>query len=335
MTFSPAGRVDPAVASAIGLAVLAYLGFSTADALIKLASQAYGVFQIAFVMALFAQVPVLYLTIGLGGWRALVPHRPGLLLLRGALTATGSFCAWTAFSRLPLADAYAILFIAPILVTAFSAVFLAEPVGWRRWSAAAAGFVGVMVMVDPSFTALTAGHALAGVAAVLGSLSFIVLKRIGTRETSAAILFVLFGCITLVSLPGFIATFRQPSPADLTVMASAGLSMGSAQALLVLATRRAPANVVAPFQYSQMVWAVLYGVLLFGNIPDLQLAIGMTIVVASGLYTLWRETVRRGIATLGPTRGEVPARSARLPVELTASQRAQRERSRSARAEAP
>lgn len=94
-------------------------------------------------------------------------------------------------------------------------------------------------------------------------------------------------------------------------MAVAGLLMGCGHAGLVLATRDAPAVVVAPFQYMQMIWGVLYGLLLFGNEPEPLLFLGMGLVVASGLYTLWRETVRRRPITVGGGRGEVPARAAR------------------------
>jgi drug/metabolite transporter (DMT)-like permease len=303
--------VERPVARAIGFAVAAYLAFSTADALIKLASADYAVTQIGLTLALAALVPVLFLTVGRGGLRALRPRRPRLVLLRGLLTATGGLCAWTAFSRMPLADGYAILFAAPLLVTAFSALILREPVGWRRWLAAATGFAGVLVMIRPDFTMLTAGHGLAALAALFGSLSFIVLKRIGVQETSASILFVLFACMALVSLPGAVVQSRMPSPPDLGLMILAGLLMGSGQAILVLATRQAPANVVAPFQYTQMIWAVLFGLLLFGDPPHFWLLVGMSLVVGSGLYTLWRETVRRQLPHLGAARGEVPARAAR------------------------
>jgi drug/metabolite transporter (DMT)-like permease len=302
------------VLGGIGLAAAAYLTFSAGDASIKLAAGGYSVFQVATTLALAAQLPVLLTTIGRGGLAALIPRSWPLVLLRAGLTSACCLCAWTAFTLLPLADGYAILFVAPMLVTAFSAVLLREPVGWRRWSATGTGFLGVLIMIRPDFATVGTGHLLALAAALLGSLSFIVLKRIGTRELSASILFVLFLGIALVSLPGAIATFRSPTAPDLLVMIAAGLLMGSGQAMLVVATRRAPANLIAPFQYTQMLWAVLLGYLLFGDAPAPVLWVGMAIVVASGLYTLWRETVRGRVPTLGAARGEVTARVARLPV---------------------
>lgn len=301
---------ESAITRGIAFSIASYAAFSTADALIKAASAGHSVFQVALTLSVFALAPVLFLTRGVGGLPALFPKEWKLVVIRGVLTALCGLCAWEAFALLPLSDGYAILFLAPILVTAFSALFLGEEVGWRRWSAAAAGFVGVMIMVRPDFATVGFGHGLAVMAAILGAISFCVLKKIGNGETSASILFVLFISIIVVSLPGAVAAWSTPTPSALLTMALAGLLMGTGQAALVLATREAPAVVVAPFQYSQMIWAVFFGVVFFGDQPTPMLFVGMAIVVASGLFTLWRETVRRGKVTIG-TRIEVPARAAR------------------------
>ena len=303
---------EASVARGIGFAVLSYAAFSTADAMIKVASAGYSVFQIAATLSVFALLTVPVLTIGVGGLRALRPRLPGLVLLRGLLTAFGALAAWQAFARLPLAEAYAILFGAPILVTALSPVLLGEQVGRRRWSAAGVGFAGVLVMIRPDFATLSAGHAFAAAAAVLGALSFCVLRRIGSRDTSASILLFLFLSIIAVSLPLALPELVLPTPRDLLMQAVAGLLMGAGQAGLVMATRGTPASVIAPFQYSQMIWALAYGLLLFGDRPAPVMFLGMAIVVASGLYILWRETVRRRPITLGAARGETIARAARV-----------------------
>lgn len=296
----------------VGLALLSYAAFSTADAAIKLASGRFSVFQIGFTLALFALVPVAFLGWGQGGWSALVPRRKGLVLLRGALSAASGLLAWRAFASLPLADGYAILFATPILVTGLSAALLREEVGWRRGAAALVGFAGVVAMVRPDFATLGVGHLYAALAALAGAAGLITLKRIGPGETSASILLAVFAAILLASAPMLPAAgFVVPAPGELALLALAGLLVGCGHAGLVLATRETPAVVVAPFQYTQMIWGVLFGALLFGNRPDPLLLAGMALVAASGLYTLWRETVRRGAATLGGGRGEVPARAAR------------------------
>jgi S-adenosylmethionine uptake transporter len=303
---------EASVARGIGFAVLSYASFSTADAVVKAVSVRYSVFEIALLMSAFAMLPVLALACGQGGLAVLRPKLWGLVLGRGVLTAICGILAWKAFALLPLAEAYAILFASPILVTALSPVLLQESVGWRRWSAAAVGFAGVLVMIRPDFATLELGHALAAGAAVCGALSFIVLRRIGSREPAATILGAIFIAVILMTAPMAIQTWVAPPPQDLLMIGTAGLLMGAGQAGLVLATRSSPAAVVAPFQYTQMIWAIVYGMLLFGDLPEPVMLVGMLLVVASGLYVLWRETVRRRVVTLGAARGEVPARAARV-----------------------
>jgi S-adenosylmethionine uptake transporter len=299
------------VARGIGTALLSYACFSTSDAMIKLSSGRFSVFQIALTLSLFALLPVLALTRGQGGLRALVPTLPGLVLARGLLTGACALLCWEAFARMPLADGYAILFASPVLVTALSVPLLGERVGWRRWAATGVGFAGVLVMIRPDFAAVGSGHAMALAAVLFGSLSFVVLRKIGPREKSAPVMAGVFLTIAAASAPFAVRDFVPPTGAELLVLALAGLLQGAGQAGLVLATRETPAAVVAPFQYSQMVWAVLFGFLLFGDRPQPALFAGLALVVGSGLYTLWRETVRRRPVTLTVGRGEVPARAAR------------------------
>lgn len=303
---------DQAVGRAIGLAILAYFLFSTSDALVKGVGHGISVFQVAFTLSVCAYLPVVMLTIGRGGPRTLLPVRWPLVLARGVLTTGSGLTAWASFRFLPLAESYAILFAAPIIITALSHFVLHETVGWRRWVAASIGFVGLVIMINPHFETLALGHAIAACSALFAATSFIVLRKIGATEKSPAILFVLFSCIALATLPGTILTFQMPVWHDLLCMVGAGLAQGTAQATLVLATRRAPASLVAPFQYSQMIWALVFGLAFFHYEPGATLYLGMAIVIGSGLYTIWRETVRRTQPTVG-VRGEVPARAAREP----------------------
>lgn len=312
MTSSAAASTqDSRVARGIGFALLSYACFSTADAMVKLASGRFSVFQIAFTLSLFALLPVLLLTRGQGGLRALVPTRPKLVAMRALLTSACALLVWQAFAMMPLADGYAILFASPILVTALSVPLLGEQVGWRRWLAAGVGFAGVLIMIRPDFETLGLGHLLVAIGAVLGALSFIVLRKMGPHEKSAPILAGLFLTLALVTAPMALASFTVPTPGELFVLAMAGLLQGAGQTGLVLATRETPAALVASFQYSQMLWAVLFGALVFGDMPAPVLFLGLAIVVVSGLYTMWRETVRRRPVTLTVGRGEVPARAAR------------------------
>ncbi|MEZ5866698.1 MAG: DMT family transporter, partial [Geminicoccaceae bacterium] len=262
------------IARGIGISLLAYASFSTADALLKSSSGAFSVFQIAFTMAFFAMLPVLATIVGRGGLQSLVPRNRPLVALRGILAAICGCLAWNAFALLPMAEVYALLFAAPMLVTGFSALLLRESVGWRRWSATLVGFVGVLIMIDPEFSSLGLGHVLAGLAALAGALSFIILKKIGAAEKSGALLLSVMLWLMAVSLPPALFNWVWPSPAELGLMAVAGLLMGCGQAGMVFATREAPAVVVAPFQYSQMIWAVVFGILVFGDVPSANLFVG-------------------------------------------------------------
>lgn len=310
-SLSPAVAGGAASFRPIGFALLSYACFATADAMVKLSSARFSVFQIGLTLALVALVPVLLLTRGQGGMAALLPRRWRLVALRGVLTAACALLAWAAFGMMPLADGYAILFATPILVTALSVPLLGESVGWRRWLASGVGFAGVLVMIRPDFATLGLGHLLASVAAVLGALSFIVLRRIGPSEKSPAVLAAVFVAIAVACAPLALSHWVTPAPGELLTLALAGLLQGGGQAGLVLATREAPAAVVAPFQYSQMLFAVLFGALLFGDRPEPVLFAGLAIIAASGLYTLWREVLRERPVTLGTARGEVPSRMAR------------------------
>jgi drug/metabolite transporter (DMT)-like permease len=135
----------PVAASGIGLGALAFGLFSIMDALIKWLSATYPVPQLVVFNALFALIPIAVLIVRRGGLLQLRTRRLGLHLLRGALGMLGSFLAFFAYSRLPLADAYAIIFATPLLITALSVPILGEAVGWRRWSAVVVGFVGVLI----------------------------------------------------------------------------------------------------------------------------------------------------------------------------------------------
>ncbi|MCB2009216.1 MAG: DMT family transporter [Geminicoccaceae bacterium] len=296
----------------IGFALVAYGAFSTADAIIKLSSSRFSVAQVALLMAAFALPPVLALTRGQGGLRALLPVHIRLVAARGVLTAIGCHLAWNAFSIMPMTQAYAILFASPMIITACSALLLGEDVGWRRWSATIAGFVGVVIMLDPSFSSLGKGHLLAALAAFCGSASFLILRKLGGREKSASILASLLLAVGLSSAPIAISDWVVPTWGELSMIALAGLLFGSGQAGLVFATRETPAALIAPFQYTQMIWAMVFGIMIFGNMPTTNLFIGLAIVVASGLFIVWRETVRARPITIAGGRGEVTARAARI-----------------------
>jgi len=251
-------------------------------------------------------VPVALMTWRAGGLGELRTRRLGLHLLRGAFGMTAAFSAFTAYSLMPLADAYAFIFATPLLITVLSVPLLGETVRWRRWSAVMVGFAGVLVMLRPGEGALDFAAGAALLAASASALSIILVRKLSATETTASIAFYTNAAVLVVMACLLPFHFVPPTLPDLGLMALAGLSGGVAVMFLIAGYRRAQAAVVAPFQYSQMLWGVVLGYLLWGDVPANAVAVGATIVVASGLYILYREVVRAegrpdpGIAPAAP-----------------------------------
>ena len=300
---SPAADTTaPAATAGIGLGALAFGLFSLMDALVKWLSATYPVPQILVCNALFALAPVGAMVMRRGGLPQLRTRRLGLHLLRGLLGTTGGFLAFYAFSRLPLADAYAIIFATPLLITALSVPILGEAVGWRRWSAVLVGFLGVLVMLRPGVAPIGPGSLAALGAACASACAILLVRKLSVTETTTSIAF--YSNVTAVVLIGtaFSPTFVVPSLLDLALMAASGLIGGTALLVLIAAYRRSAAALVAPFQYSQMLWAILLGALVWGDLPEPAMLLGASIVAGSGLFILYRETAlgRRPTASLHP-----------------------------------
>jgi drug/metabolite transporter (DMT)-like permease len=230
--------------------------------------------------------------------------RPLGHLGRGLISVVGMFLNFAALARLPLMDATAIGFAAPLFTVALAALLLNERVHVYRWSAVAIGFVGVIVMLWPYLNIshlITAGSAATtiGAACALGSCftsaaSVIQTRRLTDSETTASIVFyfsLYAACFSAVTLP---FAWYTPSAIELLALVSLGMLGGTSHILLTESFRWAPASTVAPFDYTAMLWAFLFGFWLFGELPTVHVFIGSAIVVASGLFVIWREH-RRGI----------------------------------------
>ena len=298
----PAPATLPVATAGIGLAALAFGLFSVMDALVKWLSAAYPVPQILVFNALFALVPVAVMVARRGGLAQLRTRRLGLHLLRGLLGTTSAFLAFYAYSRLPLADAYAIIFATPLLITALSVPILGEAVGWRRWSAVVVGFFGILVMLRPGVAPIGLGSVAALGAACASACGALLVRKLSVTETTTSIAF--YSNLMAVVLIGiaFSPMFVVPRLLDLGLMAASGLLSGTALLMLIGAYRRSPAALVAPFQYSQMLWAIVLGALVWGDLPQPATLLGAAIVAGSGLFILYRETAlgRRPTASLHP-----------------------------------
>lgn len=275
-------------------ALLAFFLFASNDAITKSLTARLPVVQIIAMQIAFAAVPLLLLLHRQGGWLALRPKRPGLVAMRGLLAGIGSLCGTFAFSQLALAEVYAIAFCVPLLVTILSVPVLGERVGVHRWSAVLMGFLGVLVMVRPGVVPLAAGHAAAVGAACCGAGVTLILRRIAGEEHGPALVLAVVLGLLVVSAPATLFVARAPTLAEVGLLAVSGLLIGSAQFVMLEAFRRATAATVAPMQYTMMVWALLYGAVLFGDGAEPTVLTGATIVIASSLYIMHRER-RRGL----------------------------------------
>lgn len=274
--------------------LLAIFLFVSMDATAKWLSQVYAVPQVVWARYVF-HVLVVCLLLNRRLPRLLQSRRLGLQLLRSLFLVGTTGCFFLALSLMPLADASAMMLVAPLVVTALSVPLLGEPVGLRRWSAVLVGFLGALLILRP-------GAGVFGWAALLplAAASIYALYQIATRLLAASdppettILYT--GLVGALAASALVPWYWQaPDAAGWAGMALVGLLGGASQFALIKAFQSAPAAVVSPFGYSNMVWATLYGVALFGEFPDAATLAGACVLIASGLYVWYRERVRKGI----------------------------------------
>jgi drug/metabolite transporter (DMT)-like permease len=291
MAETTSSRPDQNRLLGIGLRIGATTCFAFMAATIKLGYQA-GVStpELAFYRFAFGLLPLLAWMAwngNLGAWRT---ARPRAHVLRAAIGLTTMLLAFSALAYLPLAESTTIGFAAPLFAVALSALLLKEKVGRHRWSAVALGFLGVLVVMRPGGTHVPPiGLALAIGAAFGVGIVTITIRQIGRTEgTQTTVLwFSLLSMLVLGALLPFYARLHAPS--TWAILAALGLFGGFGQIFLTSSLRFAAVSVVVPFDYTQLLWAVLLGALLFEQSPPATTWAGALVIIASGLYTVYRE----------------------------------------------
>ncbi len=219
-------------------------------------------------------------------------------VLRTVVGLAAMVCTFSAVLALPLAEATTINFTVPIFATILGALVLREPTGWRRWSAVAIGFMGVLIVAQPGGSSIALTGAAFGLAGAFGTTSVSILLRRMGRTEGALTTVLWFSALSVPPLAIIYLFVAQPHPPlTFVLLVAVGLLGGLAQVVMTESLRLAPVSVVVPMDYSSLIWAALLGRLVFGNMPAQATWIGAPLIVGSGLMIVWREHVRRQRAT--------------------------------------
>jgi drug/metabolite transporter (DMT)-like permease len=278
----------------IGFMVAATLLFSLGDTLMKLAAAKLPTTEVMFVRSLVATLAA-GAYVGFSGlWTRVREALVGAMAVRAGTDAGASLMFQSALARMQFADVMGVNQLQALALTAGSALFLGEAVGWRRWSAVGAGLIGALLIIKPGTSAFD-WWALAAVGAVLlASAREIATRKIPPEVPIPLIMVISSSVVTLVSLAGCLfEAWAWPSKQHLAMMVAAGFFSLIGQFCTISAVRAAELSVVAPFRYASMVWALALGFVVWRHIPDIWSLLGMLAIAGAGLYTFHRERVRK------------------------------------------
>lgn len=292
--------------SGIAMKIAATFGFGLMNVIIKSLGH-IPIGEIVFFRSFFALVPVFIVAAMTGGlYRAVQTRRPQLHVVRAIAGTAAMFCYFASITTLPLADSTALSFVMPVFSVVLAALLLREDVGPYRWGAVIVGFLGVLVMIEPhggiaglAFGGLRLGVVLGLIGAFLAAFVVVFIRQMSQTETSEAIVFYFMVTASLASGMTMFFDAVWPTPWETALLVLAGLLGGFAQMAMTYSYRFAEPSLLAPFDYVAIVWAVSFGVIVFSEIPSLEVLIGAAIMVAAGIVIAWRER-RRGFQKAKP-----------------------------------
>lgn len=282
------------VATGIGLMCLGVACLSVNDAIAKLLGTHYSAVQVLFLRNLIALPVAAGAAVAMGGRAALHSYRPAAHLVRGVIWLCAASIFITSLKLLGLAEATVLIFVAPVFVTALTGLVLKEPVGWRRWSAVLVGFLGVLIVVRPGAATFQPAALMPVTTALFYAALMISARWVDPRESVWTLSLYLVGAGALLS--GLVTPFVWvPLRAeDIGLFLAIALFGTAGMVLMTQAFRFAPAPVVAPFDYTALLWATLLGWALWGEVPDLATYVGATVIILSGIFIVWRESRLEG-----------------------------------------
>lgn len=288
----PAARADNVWLGILYMVASVFL-FSIQNAIGKWLAQTYPIPMLVFFRSAVALLPSYMLVLRTGGNSTLRTHRLGAQFTRAAIWGASNVTSFFAYHLLPLADAVALTFAAPLFLTALSWPILKERVGRERWIAVLAGFVGVLIMARPSGNGSGLGMANALICAACNAVGTLTVRGLTRTESTASIVFYTALFMTLMALPALPFFWMTPGPLDLALFCSIGLIGGVSQYWTTQALYYAPAAAVSPFNYMALIWGSVLGFAVWDEVPTGPMIAGAAIVTLTGLYLLRHEAFRR------------------------------------------
>lgn len=280
--------------------LVGFVCYSTSDMLAKVLTQSMNPLQVAWLRQLGLLTGVLIL-LAIKGPQLLRSQHPWLQVARGLTVVAAAASFLTSLAYVPLADATAVTFVAPFMVTALAAFFLGERIGLNRWIAVGLGFVGTLIIIRPGMSAFHPAIFLSLVSAAAFAIRQILSRQLsGTDSTATTVAYTALTAALILSLP---LPFIWSSPADgwqLLMMFAIAFIASCGELTMIKALDLGEAVVLSPLQYTLILWSTIWGFLIFAQLPDGWTFAGTTLIVASGIYSIYRETRRRPNET-GPT----------------------------------
>ena len=271
------------------LMIVAVTFFNIKDGLAKHLSQTYPIIELLFFQYATMFVIILPIIVIRDGWGRLLTKYPFPLLLRGAIGVMAVGFLFLAVSTIPLTDAYAITFISPIVVTLLSPFLLSERVGIRRWIAVVVGFFGVLLVIQPGFQQFSVGIILAIASGVMFGLYGIVTRRL-TRQEFPRIMMFYTSLVGIAGVALFLpSTWAPPQLDHGPMIVGMGILAAAGHALMIYSYASAPATVVTPYYYTSIVAATVQSYFIFNDFPNFIAWIGITTIIACGIYIALRE----------------------------------------------
>lgn len=283
----------------------AMASFACGDTLMKLAASSLPTSELLFIRGMCVTVVSVAAALALGAFTELRAAMSTAMALRAGGDVAGGWLFQSGLARMAYPDLMAITQLNPLTITAASALFLGERVGWRRWSAAVVGLIGVIIIIRPGSSAFN-WWALAGIGSVLAAtVRDLATRRVDRRVPPILIMTLSAGAVTLASLVAApFASWSWPAAPTFAMLAAASMFSLAGQLCVIVAMRTGEVSAVAPFRYTIIVFAILSGILVFEHFPDNPTLLGIVIVAAAGLYTFFREQKLRRLAmakqSIGP-----------------------------------